>query len=557
MDIVQKYLQVVLRRFAQVDLTPVSVLLVVNILLVGGLILLANLGGLPIVGVGNFAFFAVLALLFALWRPVWAFWLLVGLVPLEVVNLAPVEVGLAVRPYQLMTGVLLVALVVHFVADRLSRKLPTWRLADTAVVVFVLAGFVAAVGGSLDVGSALKQAVIVGSFALLYFLARYFVRGPVSARRPFWFLFSSVSVVVLYGIWQNWRFAQSLAHFEIMPGRPNATFSEPDWLGIFTVFAIAIVCAIIYHFAQIARKGIDIKMEVVKKIALFALLSALFTLLIITVARSAWVGAAAVVMVFGLVAIWRLWVVGRFTQLSAWRPLIVSFAQIAGAFVLAIGIVNFANLTTFELANRAVSTTGAQEITVSCADKNATENLRKFVGELPQRKLENIAQLEKFKCKHINLEEIDSERALGKEVLKVPRNDPTVAIRADIYTQSWELIRANWLLGIGWGGAGQFLGTDAHSNALNTSNIFLEIWLSTGIIGLVAFLTLLGSIAHGAYRRLRYGHNLRNFHFALAITLGLVALTIPNLFNAGLLMGWVWIFLGAAVAVVSVSRNRI
>ena len=68
-------------------------------------------------------------------------------------------------------------------------------------------------------------------------------------------IISSATVVGLYAIIQNILYKNGGLHMEVMPGRPNATFAEADWLGMYLVFVIAIGMPVMLSEFTIGRKA--------------------------------------------------------------------------------------------------------------------------------------------------------------------------------------------------------------------------------------------------------------------------------------------------------------
>ncbi|MFA7209246.1 MAG: O-antigen ligase family protein [Parcubacteria group bacterium] len=522
-------------------------LLGANAALVLFLIVSSNLNILPM-GMGDFIFFAILALALALYRPGWAFLFFAGTIMLENINLAPAEIGIAVRPYQFFGGVTILALLIRLSTKRLDFKLarPVWP--DYLVIILTLAGFLSAIGSSSR-GVSLKQSIVLASFAVLYFLTRNFLQTSGDMKKIIPFFLSSSAVMMVYGAWQNVRFAQGLSNFEVMPGRPNATFTEADWLGIFLVMLIALVYSLIYYFSRngnnldspsilnfkfLILKQFSITKFLIFQTFLYALLVATYVLLILTVSRSAWLGALGVTFIF-------LFVI--FTHLKIkpanwrWKETFKLKIGILTALVVSIASVYFFQLTTFQLGNRVQSTgSGLQKITVSCGQQE------KFDGS----ETLDLESLEKIGCRHIDLEDIDTEKAEGNFVTEVYRADPNISIRSVIYVKSWNLIKAHPLLGIGWGSISGYLGTDERGAGLNASNIFLEIWLGSGLLGLLSFVMLLVIILIRALQSFMQADRERKT-VGLFLLLGFFAILIPNLFNSGIMLGYLWLFLGAAL----------
>ena len=197
----------------------------------------------------------------------------------------------------------------------------------------------------------LKQSLIVLSFGSIYFVVRYFVRSKDDILALFPILISSAVVIAFYGIVQNIIFLTGGVSGEVMPGRPNATFAEPDWLGMYLVFSLGVLLAYLYHSAYHKHlwKFFDG--------ALFVSGVAILVTLIITVARSAWLGAISVIAVYLLIVFFQK-KYKLFAMHSFW---------ILSVGLLSLIIVWGFHLTNFELLGRAQSAhSGLQEITIAC-----------------------------------------------------------------------------------------------------------------------------------------------------------------------------------------------
>ena len=224
-----------------------------NVIIVFFLILLFNLEVIPIKKMNDFAFFFIIFLIFALYRPGWSFLLYLGAVPLEIISVAPEGVGRTVRPYQLLGMTTFIAFGTRFLLSRLNFDLPRFNKVFYLLVIFSASGFISVLV-SPDKMLSLKLAVVATSFVILYLLARIFIQNFQDLKKIFPFFFGSGIVVIIYGIWQNVRFKRGLEAFEVMPGRPNATFLEADWMGIFLVLFLAILYSTIFYFQKTIGK---------------------------------------------------------------------------------------------------------------------------------------------------------------------------------------------------------------------------------------------------------------------------------------------------------------
>ncbi len=518
-----------------------KILIISNAVFILTLIILSNLNILPFENFLSFGLFSFLLLCLAFYRLRTTFLFFIGTLVLENINLVPIELGINIRPYQLLGGIIFSVILLKLIFNKLEIKLPKFYWKDGLILTFILAGFFSSIFAENQILS-LKQSIIIASFGILYFLVRIFIKDFNDLKKTIPFFLSSSFIVVLYGIWQNWQFMRGGNHFEVMAGRSNATFSEPDWLGMFLVFLTAIL--LITTFKN--NKSIKNFFKQKESLFNFSFLISNFVLLILTVARSAWLGAGIVIASFSLLTL--------LNSNSGWKILYKNlnykkfFSQsliIFSAGIISIGLVYFLNLTNFELGNRIQSTSsGKQEITISCILMFSMEQ-NDFLNS-PVKEIKNVEELKKYNCRHINLEEIEREELKGNLVTRIYRNDPNVDARSEVYKKSWTEIKNNWFFGIGWGNIGDILGTDESGTPLNSSNIFLEVWLGSGILGIVSFITLFVNILWQGLIYFLKKENFKNKSWGLFLILGIVAILIPNMFNAGIMLGFLWLFFGVS-----------
>lgn len=488
-----------------------------------------------------FAFFSFVVFLFALYRPGWAFLFFVGMIPYEIIEVTQFG-AINLRPYQWLAVLLLFAVSLRFVLGKLPFKLFRPQLIDLFPVFIFIGALLSAFFTPLGTG-ALKQAIVLGSFTMIYFLARIFLRTLTDVRQIIPFFLSSGFVIFCYSIWQNVRFLNGQSNFEVMAGRPNGTFSEADWLGVFTLFVLTILWALSIHIIRRHEDVISFRKRVTALLAepllwgLFFFETLAFIVLLIGVTRSAWLGAMiAFIFIFCCTIFSRhLSPVQAFLRQSMW------FASLTlRSFLLAIIIVYVGHLTSFNLFQRAASTThGLQKITVAC--------VKDIV--LPE-KIETIEELSQFDCRHIQLEEKTQIAESGQFVKEVFRNDPNVSIRRDTYGQVWQLIMAHPVTGIGWGNVATFLGSDERGAALNASNIFLEVWLGSGIVGFLGFIFWWLCILFFAIKKMFSSDMNLDQTFVLFVSAAWIALSVFNFFNSGILLGFFFIFLALGSLVI-------
>jgi hypothetical protein len=329
-----------------------------------------------------------------------------------------------------------------------------------------------------------------------------------------------------------------------MVGRPNATFSEADWLGLFTIFALGAGLAIltflldVFSESERERGGIISSWRYSSQVSLVGLtLTLTFVVLLLSVARSAWLGAVVLTEVF-FIGILLSFGIKRIRLV--WKKAANFALVVAIAFFLACIIVKVFDLSPFQFWNRIQSTgSGLQKITVSCYSADTI---------LP-KKIGTLTELEQNGCRHIRLEDIVSERQAGRFIQEVFRPDPNVSIRQEIYGRVWRVIAEHPLLGIGWGSSAVFLGTDEQGTGLNASNMFLEVWLGSGLVGLIAFVAWWVLIMYGAVWGYRQSQNGVEWAFALCMCSVMTGVTVFNLFNSGVLLGFFFILLSLGAIV--------
>lgn len=498
------------------------ILTLINIILLIGLIVLYHLGFLTQISVAMFLVICLCVIVFSFYMPSIAFALFVGLLPLEIVNFAPEVFGLALRPYQILGVAAIGGMITAIIFRNDIRNFFSWNVFDTLVTLFMGLSVVSVLWNCV-VEDASCRGVVVVSFGILYFVTRFFVHEKNEVITLLSLIISSGVVISMYAVVQNILFSFGLTHMEVMPGRPNATFAEPDWLGVYLVFVLAACIAHLYYssYHKHLWKFFDI--------ALYLSMFIVTIALVLTVARSAWLGALVIFFIYFIVLIAQ----------KKYKLFARHFVRISSLVIMSVVIVVACNLTSFELGNRAQSVrTGMQEITVSCVSQKSRDTLvqKSFV--------KHIGELGTYGCRHINLEEIGAEESEGNYVFKIYRDDPNIAVRSGVYVQSAKAIIQKPLVGYGWGNSSVILGDDASGTPLNASNILLETAVSVGMIGMGVLLTIFALIAFSSAKILHRSKSMVDKSVAIFGLLGIVAIIVPNMFNAGLLLGFVWVYFG-------------
>ncbi|MEI6650743.1 MAG: O-antigen ligase family protein [Candidatus Moraniibacteriota bacterium] len=477
-------------------------------------------GNILPLGMSDFLFLFVLVTLAATYRPGWAFLLLVSVLPIEIVNLAPDSLHIGIRPYQLLVLSIFVAIGMRFIARRAIPEIPKPNFGDFLLFLIPVGSLFAIVNAS-DPGRSFRLSVILFSYFALYALFRIFVRTAEDVGRILPFVIASLLLTSVVAVVQNVAFLSGNGFFEIMPGRPNGLFPEPDWLGLFLISAVSVFSAIGYF---IASRTVSYPELFRMKRAVFVSLSLVMivTALILTVSRSAWLGAAIVACAAALLAVFT-----RRFRVAGMLMILFGFGSL-----FAFALVELVPLSDFDLSGRAGSIgSGLQTITVSCEQETA----------LPEH-IVSVDELAVYGCRHIDLDEIETERAAGRFVSTIDRNDPNVSIRRQIYQKSIALGMTHALLGVGWGTVGDTLGHDERGAGLNASDVFLEVWLGSGAIGLVGLIGFLLLLAIRAVRD--FFRSRGTFPFFLLVSFA--GVIVSDLFNSGIMLAFVWALLGIA-----------
>ena len=342
-------------------------------------------------------------------------------------------------------------------------------------------------------------------------------------------------------------FSQAFAHkfgwgdYEVFEARINSTFTEPDWFAIYLALLLALELWLLFAAHSCKSKSNICSFEAIRiaKWVAFVDVFLIFVLLLVSASRSGWLGAIVVVIAY---------IVALFFSRKKSKFILIQAASLVLVLLAALFVVDKTELSTFHFGNRAASSvSGMQKITVSCQSND-------FVP----KNIESVDELKRYGCKHIDLEDIAVERREGNIIKEVYRPDPNVNIRKEIYATTWSEIKKHPIFGQGLGSSALILGTDAQGSGLNASNIFLVSWLAMGIFGLaiIVIVLLVPPVKSKlelfkAWRGKKLEtQKLLEYSF-IFITAG--AIIIPNLFNSGLFLGFMWIWLAAIIGLVNGS----
>ena len=131
-------------------------------------------------------------------------------------------------------------------------------------------------------------------------------------------------------------------------------------------------------------------------------LTLIFTVLILTVSRSAWIGA--IIVTIGFLKVMLMDGSLKISQWD-WKKFLQTLGKLIGVIIFSLVLIYAFHLTNFQLFNRAASTAGLQKITIACE-----RELNSQKGELSsQSVVASVDELFQYGCRHINLEDIEKE----------------------------------------------------------------------------------------------------------------------------------------------------
>ena len=453
-------------------------------------------------------------------KPRWGVPFLIATATLDTVNIY------SSRPYQWMLVFAVLAPVVRHLLERrnifqqLQGKLADFILlfqAKDRRLLFPLLS-TALLGGSLlgvlnasDKVYSLKQTAVLAVCLLMataiYLWVNMIKRG---VSRGTHIVLASSLPVAIFAIYQNIAHERGWQSFEVMAARPNSTFYEPDWLGMYQVFVLALLFG--WYSFRSSRANTN---GLIERLGLPALIVLHFIVLVITVARASWLGAAASLAV-ALAAVAAATIVNK-KRLLIFKKVGAAALFFAGYAALAVLLINTFKLTRFNLVDRAASIYRGEHI-VTIAE-----------GGDPREKIK------------INLEEIEAYRNRGYDIYEEYVSDVNVDARYQAFSSMREIALEHPLLGQGQGSV-----LARTSFVDNANNIFYEWWISAGLLGLLGFVGLLVWPVWRSCRLLIAKENLSRMEAGLAISTiaGIAGLAVANVFNAGIFFAPLWVFLG-------------
>lgn len=140
----------------------------------------------------------------------------------------------------------------------------------------------------------------------------------------------------------------------------------------------------------------------------------------------------------------------------------------------------------------------------------------------------------------------------AQERIQGARNiDVTAQARIESWKQAWQSIEDNYIIGVGYNTLRytRSISTSTLHSASGTDSSLLTVWLTTGIIGLVAYLIILSSIFKKSFFAFYNKNNPRSTRaLGLSLLASVIALLVHSMFVNSLLyphiMLSLWILLG-------------
>lgn len=438
------------------------------------------------------------------------FFILIFLIPFEIYT---VSLGdfVRIRPYQIVTLILILLLAYQYLAKKITLSNLT-RPFRSPVSKLLAAYFIVSVislANTPNLKGGIQETLVLLSFLVVYWLVMYFVKTSWDAKLVLYAFLASGLVAAVVALAQVVAFKAGLGLIEVMPGRPNSILPEPDWLGFFMVFVLAISISV-KHIIKPDQENQSTLLYLCHNKYSNTIVSILFYLtLILAIARASWLAA------IGIIAFYLFLI---FIDKS--NPFSLAFTRglyVALLILISLGIIQVFNLTPFPLQNRFLSIITRQEIHAVVTDPETGKEI----------------SIEKNK--------INEYKNKGVEVREQKVKDINIVKRTESFTNMYDIVLRHPILGIGFGGLQEVFGQGTNAN-----NIFFEIWVASGVVGLVLFALVFYCIFREWLFFYLKKRNAQNQAYLFFIILGLIAILIPNVFNSGLLLGFFWVYLGLA-----------
>lgn len=427
------------------------------------------------------------------------FWLswyaLIFTIPFELLQL-PV-VGISLRLHQ-MLFVITCLFGVYAFAHHIPRVLREtftslgkswWYYQHIYIWTLVLIWLFSVIGGLRNgedlQGTVIRSAVFLGYIGV-FWLIYYGIRKREQVGAIINTVIASTVIIMTIGLYEAIALQFGLPEWTyevIFDGRADSLFPEPNWFGMWLAIMTAIVLPPWFRAYQ-TQGGLQWGW-----ITLFFFL--IFTN-ILTLTRASWLATAVVVGIFAL----------QHLIIHGWQHLRTSLAPfgIQIAIVICAASLLAPLFSPFNLWDRSLSIVTHEMTIEELVDSDDSE---------------------------------DSENE-EKETVKKQVSDVNVTSRIRSYKQSLSLIEVYPFLGVGHAGFEEYF-----AQGSNPSNLFLSVFVSSGIAGGIIFLGLIYIWIKQASVFFVDHPEYANMMVGIVLAIGVV-----GMFNDPILMGFMWMLFG-------------
>ena len=139
------------------------------------------------------------------------------------------------------------------------------------------------------------------------------------------------------------------------------------------------------------------------------------------------------------------------------------------------------------------------------------------------------------------------------------RTDSSNSFRFNVYHSCIDMVKDNWLLGIGLGNQnfreiyGLYMKTGF--DALSAYNIYLETAVESGIFALLAFLAFLGLALYTAFEHIKYSNDTKSLIFTITAVTSIIGLMVHGFVDTVFFRPQIHFVFWTMVAIISVETK--
>jgi len=371
------------------------------------------------------------------------------------------------------------------------RPAMSQSLREYALLLFIFVVF-AGIGGMLHTSLAptLTQTLVFLSMACTFFVIMYSIRSHQRMKVVLASLMVGTVLNIGFALYQALAFKFGLLDFMVFEGRVNGLLPEPNWFAIWHSGIVALLLPMTFFIPHWFLR----KWQSLWWILLFLNL----VVIILSLTRASWLALFVTGIVFYGILLWP----ARYAPSTVLKHAGKMCMLLIGAVVL----IETFSLTKFSLYERAESIIS-----------HTTTHYETRDGE-----------------------SVSKEEAKERDDIVTKRvKDVNVASRIEDYRTSLSIASEYPLVGVGFAGYKERVG-----ETRNTSNLFLGALVAGGFPGLIAFTLLIYRQIRDSIQYIRKKH-LMVGTMMLNVTL---VISISGMFNNGMLLAFIWMFLGLTAA---------